>query len=323
MVFPDEHLEKSKLDCKVEMKLSPVVLFTYNRLEHTRRTVEALLLNELAADTDLIVYSDAPKNSAAEQAVNDVREYLNSISGFSSVRVIKREKNFGLGKNIIAGVTDVLNERGRAIILEDDLLTSPFFLRFMNDALDKYENHDRVISVVGYLYPVETTLSETFFIRGSDCLGWGTWKRAWDLFESDAQALLSSLEAAGLCREFDYNNNYPYTQMLRDQAEGKVDSWAVRWYATAFVQNKLTLFPGKSLVYHNGNDGSGTNVADKDDLLDVSLYQHSINVKDIPVEESTAGRKAFEKFFQKKYKRTFLNKVMSRLQRGFRSTKKV
>lgn len=305
------------------MRPSPVVLFTYNRLEHTRKTLDALLQNELSGHTDLIVYSDAPKNAGAEKSVNDVRAYLRSVSGFASVRIIEREKNFGLGKNIIAGVTDVLAEFGRAIVLEDDLLTSPFFLRFMNEALDKYENDDRVISIVGYLYPVETSLPDTFFIRGSDCLGWGTWKRAWDLFESDAKTLLSALETSGLYGEFDYNHNYPYTQMLRDQAEGKVDSWAVRWYATAFVQNKLTLFPGHSLVYHNGNDGSGTNVVVKDDLLDVSLHPHPIPVKNIDVRESMIGRKAFERFFQKNYKRTFLNKVMSRLKRSFGMTRNV
>ena len=144
-------------------------------------------------------------------------------------------------------------------MLEDDLLTSPYFLDFMNEGLSIYEEDEKVISIHGYVYPISEKLPETFFLRGADCWGWATWKRGWDLFEPDGGLLLNKLEESKQTEEFDFNRSYPYTQMLKDQINGKTNSWAVRWYASAFLQNKYTLYPGKSLVSNIGGDGSGTN----------------------------------------------------------------
>ena len=127
----------------------------------------------------------------------------------------------------------------KVIVLEDDLVTSPHFLQYMNDGLGIYERDDRVISIHGYSYPVHGKLPETFFLRGADCLGWATWKRGWDLFEDDGQRLLNELERRNLTRSFDFDGSYPYTQMLRDQIAGSNSSWAVRWYASAFLRDKL------------------------------------------------------------------------------------
>ncbi|WP_287963196.1 glycosyltransferase [Alcanivorax sp.] len=137
-----------------EKRLAPIVLFTYNRPWHTRRTVEALLKNAEARDSDLIVFSDGPRDADAEAKVAEVRQYLRTIRGFESVRIIEREHNLGLAANIISGVTEVVNESGRAIVLEDDLVTSPWFLQYMNDGLNRFEADDRVISIHGYCYPV-------------------------------------------------------------------------------------------------------------------------------------------------------------------------
>src|SRR5215213_1521240 len=123
------------------MKTAPIILFTYNRLMHTRATIEALQQNKLSAESDLIIFSDAANNSTQVDNVNKVREFIKTISGFKSVRVIERVRNLGLGENIIAGVTQIVNEYGKVIVLEDDLLTSPYFLQYMNDALNLYENN--------------------------------------------------------------------------------------------------------------------------------------------------------------------------------------
>src|SRR3989339_698479 len=135
--------------------LSPIVLFVYNRLEHTRKTIEALQKNELAKDSELFLYSDGPKNEENIKKVNEVRKYINSIDGFKKVKIVEREINFGLARSIIAGVTDIVNKYGKIIVLEDDIVTSPYFLTFMNDALCLYENEEKVMHISGYFFPVE------------------------------------------------------------------------------------------------------------------------------------------------------------------------
>ena len=279
------------------MKLAPIVIFTYNRPRHTRQTVEALLKNEYAAASDLIIYSDAAKNEAAIAGVEQTRQYIHSIKGFKSLRIVERKENIGLANNIIDGVTAVVNEFGRIIVLEDDLLTSPYFLKFTNEALNLYEEVEEVISINGYMYPTSKQLPDSFFVKGADCLGWSTWKRGWDLFNSNGKELLTELEEKGLTKQFDFDGTYKYTRMLRRQSQGLLGSWAIRWYASAFLKNKLTLYPGQSLIFHDGSDGSGTNCAD-DDMFKVELSDRSLTVFPIESKESEIGRKAFKYFFR-------------------------
>jgi hypothetical protein len=298
------------------MKLAPIALFTYNRLAHTKATIAALLQNVYAAESDLIVYSDGARDPGGAAKVDVLREYLDSIRGFKSVTVVKREQNFGLAKNIMSGVGEVIDKYGRIIVLEDDLVTAPYFLKFMNEALEKYENDHRVISAVGYIYPVSEQLPMNFFLKNSDCLGWATWKRGWDLFEYDSEKLLTTILESDLSFEFDFGGNYPFTRMLQDQLTGKVDSWAIRWYATAFIHHKLTLYPGNSLVYHAGNDLTGTNYTD-DNILDVELYMKPVPVSEIAVEESTAARTAVSRFFEKNYKKNIFQRAFIKVKNSF------
>jgi Predicted glycosyltransferases len=279
------------------MNLAPIVIFTYNRPIHTKETIEALQKNKYAEESDLIVFSDAPKSEDAQKGVADTRNYLRTVSGFKSVKIIERETNRGLADNIIDGVTSVVNEQGKIIVLEDDLLTSPYFLTFMNQALEKYENEEKVISVHGYVYPVNRKLPESFFIRGADCFGWGTWKRAWDLFVQDGQRLLNEIKEKRLSKEFDFSGSYPYTKMLEKQTKGIVGSWAVRWYASAFLNNKLTLYPGRSLIFYNGSDGSGTNCGENDEF-GVELSTTPILLEKIMIAENKDARDAFIYFFR-------------------------
>ncbi len=275
---------------------APIALFTYNRLWHTQQTVEALLKNAEALDSDLIIFSDGAKNEVSREKVEEVRQYLNTIEGFKSTRIVERMENLGLAQSIISGVTDVVSEYGRVIVLEDDMVTSPYFLRYMNDGLEMYENDNRVISIHGYCYPVDG-LPETFFLKGSDCWGWATWKRGWNLFESDGVKLLERLEVAGLIDRFDYFGAFDYSGMLKGQIEGRNDSWAVRWYASALLQDKLTLYPGKSLVHNTGNDASGRHCA-AIRVFDTDLSLSLVQVGDIPVEEHQGALSQFHHFLK-------------------------
>ena len=183
---------------------APIALFAYNRPDHLTRVAEGLANNREASMSKLFVFSDAAKSAAAEKMVAAVRSVAHSITGFQSVDVVEQPVNLGVAKSIIQGVNTLTTKYGQVIVLEDDLLPSPHFLRYMNHALKFYEDDDRVISVHGYTYPVKEILPETFFIRGADCWGWGTWKRGWDLFEPDARKLLRELEGRNLTSDFDF-----------------------------------------------------------------------------------------------------------------------
>jgi len=280
------------------MKLAPITLFAYKRLWHTRATVEALQKNVLAKECELIVFSDGPRTNADKADVLSVREYLKTITGFKNVSVTERGKNLGLAQSIIAGVSEVVNQYGRIIVLEDDLLSSPFFLKFMNEGLEYYKDEDKVISINGYLFPVIARLPETFFLKGADCWGWATWKRGWDLFEPDGEKLLGDLRKRHLKKELDFNGAYPYTKMLEDQTRGKNNSWAIRWYASAFLNDKLTLYPGRSLTKNIGTDASGTHCG-KTDLYESQISLNPIEITDIPIEENRYAREEFGRFMKK------------------------
>lgn len=277
---------------------APIALFVYNRPSHTRQTIEALLKNDGVAKTSLYVFSDGPRNAEADEAVTEVRAYIRSLAGFESVTVIERETNFGLARSIIDGVTRVCKEHGRVIVMEDDIVTSPHFLGFMNGGLDLYEHDERVISLHGYVYPAKEPFPEIFFLRGADCWGWATWKRGWDLFEPDGQVLLRELRARNLMHQFDLDGAYPYTRMLKNQIAGKNDSWAVRWHASAFLMDKLTLYSGRSLVLNIGTDSSGTHCSASGSFAG-KVADSPIKFAAIAVEENVLARQQIIRFNRK------------------------
>lgn len=280
------------------MSCAPVALFVYNRPWHTRQTVEALLNNPEASKTQLYVFSDAPKSVAESKAVAEVRSFLREITGFKSLSIIERENNFGLARSIIEGVSYMCDEHERVIVLEDDLVTSPYFLKYMNEGLEKYQDEQQVISIHGYVYPTKQTLPETFFLKGADCWGWATWKRGWELFDPDGQTLLDELKRRKITRQFDFEGSYPYTKMLQNQIAGKNNSWAIRWYASAFLKGKLTLYPGRSLVHNIGMDGSGAHCS-ATNIFSSSLANHSIHVEKIALDDNVFVRQAIVNFHKR------------------------
>lgn len=284
------------------IEFTTIVLFVYARPEHARRTLETLAANALADQSDLIVYADAARSERDAEAVCAVRELVRAASGFRSVTLIERDMNFGLARNIIEGVSEVLCQHERVIVLEDDMVTSPFFLTYMNEALERYANDDRIISIHGYVYPVDVALPEAFFLPGADCWGWATWRRGWACFNPDGAQLLRELKQRKLERTFDYEGSYPYTKMLEAQIAGTNDSWAIRWYASAFLLGKLTLYPGRSLVHNIGNDASGTHCG-QSSVMDTSLSDRPIRLDSVAVESCAVARLEFARFFSRQSRR--------------------
>ena len=282
------------------------MLFVYNRLNCTKRTIEALQKNELANKSELFIYSDAAKNENDLKKVAKVQEYIENVDGFKKIIIRKRKVNTGLARSIISGVTKVVNEYGKIIVLEDDLVTSRYFLRFMNVALEAYKNEPRVASIHGYIYPIND-LPETFFIKGADCWGWATWNNKWSIFERDGKKLLDKVKKKNIEIKIDFNGAYNYTSMLKNQVEGKIDSWAIRWYISAFLKNMITLYPRKSYVQNIGFSNEGTHTKIKTNLFKINLVDKFEFAK-IPVKEDFVSQKKIENFFRS-MKMSFIQKI--------------
>lgn len=277
--------------------LAPILLFAYNRPRHLQHTVEALAHNPLAQESELFVFSDGARTEDDREDVELVRSYIHTIEGFKTVHRIERDRNYGLAANIIDGVTDIVNRYGRVIVLEDDLVTAPGFLQFMNDALDTYADEPRVGHIQAYDFTQNPRLPETFLIKFTGSWGWATWQRAWLHFNPDGQYLLNELHRRHLTRRFDFNGKYGFTRMLRRQVDGKNNSWAIRWNASLFLQDILSLNVGRSLVQNEGFDGSGTHCG-ADHLYEARLYKERLRVEKIsPVTENLEARKIFERYY--------------------------
>jgi hypothetical protein len=236
---------------------APIVFFAYNRPEHTRQALESLSKCERAGDSELFIYCDGPKNAEDAKAVQELRKIVKDRQWCGTVKIILREENMGLAKSVISGVTEIVDRYGKVIVLEDDLVLSPQFLNYMNDALILYKDIPRIMHIAGYMFPVKGVLPETFFYRDTSCWGWATWQRAWAKFEPSADKLLSGLHTRKQRREFNIEGRTDYYRMLQNQSTGKIDAWAIRWYASVFLNNGLCLHPGKSLVNNIGHDGTG------------------------------------------------------------------
>ncbi|EKD32407.1 MAG: Sugar transferase [uncultured bacterium] len=284
--------------------LAPICLFVYNRLWHTKQTIDALKNNHLASDSELFIFSDGAKNKETIAAVSNVRSYIQTINGFKKVHIILRETNLGLANNIVSGVSEIVNLYKQVIVLEDDLVSSPFFLKYMNDALDLYKYDESVASIHGYVYPINY-LPETFFLKGADCWGWATWDRAWADFEPNGRTILNEINERKLKREIDFNNSNSYVKMLKDQIKGKNDSWAIRWHLSAFLKDKLTLYPGKSFVKNIGCDNSGQH-SKATTIFDPIMCEKYIGLKKIPIIDNADAYKKYELYYNENKKSIFI-----------------
>ena len=305
---------------------APIVLFCYNRPSHTLRTLEALKKNSLAKDSELFIFCDGSKNQIDAQKVAEVYKIIDNIDGFKNVVIEKSDVNKGLANSIISGVSKIVAEYGKIIVLEDDLVVSPFFLDFMNDGLNFYKNEERVISIHGYVYDVKKKMSQNFFLRGADCWGWATWKRGWDLFNASGQELLKAIREKNLTKKFDFEGAYEYTKMLEDQIAGKNNSWAIRWHASAFLANKLTLYPRETLVQNIGFDDSGTHCGSSVDF-EQSVSQEKIAIDKIEIEENKIAIKRIKIVFKprkglifkliNKFKKKIAKKKLKKLRKNY------
>lgn len=303
----------TKLQLMDIKNLAPIILFTYNRPWHTQKVLQSLRQNKLSELSELYIFSDGAKDDKDEAPVSQTRKLLtDEAKGFKSITIIERPVNYGLAANIIDGVTFVIEKHSKVIVLEDDLITAPSFLSFMNEALTLYENVDEVAHIHSFCY-ADLDLPDTFLIKWVGSTGWATWHDSWKLFNPNGAKLLTEIEEKKLSHTFDFNGKYPYTRMLKRQVEGKNNSWAIRWNASLFLNNKLSLNTGKSLIQNIGFDGSGENSGTQN-FYNKELFDGTLDII-IPdkIEENKVARNQFEQFYERT--NSFWAKVKRRLQR--------
>jgi MoaA/NifB/PqqE/SkfB family radical SAM enzyme/polysaccharide pyruvyl transferase WcaK-like protein len=248
-------MDNNKID------LAPIVLFVYNRPWHTEQTLKALSVNELADQSTLYIYSDGLKNNSNPEntkQVNEVRALIKSKKWCKEIIIIERDKNWGLADNIVDGITSVVNKHDKVIVLEDDIVTTVGFLKYMNTALDVYLNDKSVMSISGLSRNFETN-KNTYFLPFPNSHGWGTWKDSWKHYNNDISFLFETITLNGDQERFSLNNHLTSYRQLRENYEGKLKTWGVKWYASFFLQNGIALYPKLSLVKNIGYDNTGEN----------------------------------------------------------------
>jgi len=281
---------------------SPIVLFTFNRLNLLKKTLKSLQNNYLASETDLIVFSDGHKDQENLKDIIPLRNFLKKVNGFKSVLIIERKENLGLEKNIILGLDYIFTKYDRVIVLEDDIITSKYFLNFMNDALLKFKSYKNVCQISGYsfleAYQNKYKIDDLYFIKGADCLAWGTWKDRWKYYTNDAEYLAKTIINKKLKREFNRDNTYNFYKMLISKSR-KNNSWAICWYAINFIENKYTLYPLRSFACHIGNDSTATNyIASKNDPLNVKISKKKLFVRTLEINEKEETYLAYNRFLK-------------------------
>lgn len=276
--------------------LAPIALFAYNRPEHLKTTLSFLSRNELAAQSVLVVFLDGVKPESTEEQIQRVnsarmvaREFANKDS-FKEVYFVERESNLGLGTSIIKGVTEIINQYGKCIVLEDDLETSPLFLDYMNKCLDHYENRKSVFSISGLsrphperFYPNDYPY-DVYVSLVHHPTGWGTWKDRWEQVDWDANLFEVVKEQPAMIDAF-RRIEYSEYDALVHQRKTNQNVWSVRFSFAHFVNHAVSICPIVSYINHIGWDAEATNavgssqwqfdrLADKKDLrlLDV-LYE--------------------------------------------------
>ena len=243
--------------------LAPICLFTYNRLFETRQTILALQKNFLAPESDLIIFSDGGKNDASWKQVYAVRDYVKNSEGFKSLRIIESEFNKGLANSIIQGVSLIMAEYGKAIVMEDDLVTSTNFLDYMNQCLDQYNHNPKVFAISGYSYPLKYSkdyIYDVAFGYRSYSWGWASWKDRWDKVDWEVSDYTNFLKSKSLQKSFNRGGS-DLSAMLKKQMSGKLDSWMIRWVYHQFRNDMYDVFPTISKVLNNGFTKTATHTS--------------------------------------------------------------
>ena len=271
-------------------------MFAYNRPNHLVRCLNSLLTNPESSESSLHIFVDGPKSDLDEELVEQCVKISQGIDGFKSLKVVVNDENLGLARSIRKGVTSIFKDYDTIIVIEDDLVIASTALSFLNSGLDKYGSSDKVASIQLFQYPVKVELEEPVFLRGADCWGWATWKKNWENVDFDPENLLNQLSQNR--NDFNLDGSARFYEMLQDLALQAIDSWAICWHASMYLEEKISLYPPKSLCLNTGSDGSGTH-ASSVDYFSVTLGDSREWLLPSRIEEDMVYRKAMSDFHKK------------------------
>lgn len=287
-------------------QLAPIAVFAFNRPDHTLKTLEALAVNPEAKHSTLYIFADGPKEGLSEekiQKVRELREMIRSRQWCGEVVIRESAVNKGLARSISEGVSEVVNLHGRVIVLEDDIVTSPGFLAYMNRGLDLYEQNPKVMHISGYTPDInQKNLPETFFLTFMSCWGWATWDHAWNAFQSDSAGLYQRLLSEKKLEDFNLGGAIKFSNYLKGNLTGRHNSWAIKWFASIYFKQGLCLYPRQSLVQNIGFDGTGSHYTEENTQVDPMTVKEvlpSIEIdKNQPLVEHSGARKALTHFYK-------------------------
>ena len=278
--------------------LAPILVFCYNRPDHLKQTIEALKGNALASLSRLFIFSDGSKGEHDRERVAEVRRYIHTVEGFGKISVAESERNRGLSRSVIEEVTGVVNEYGKVIVLEDDLVTTPDFLTVMNRLLDAYQPRRNIFSVTAYAPPIRVPSGYTkdfYLAPRSSSWGWGTWADRWFSASWGSDHYKQLLNDSRLKKRLTGGGNDLWP-MLYKQQTGVIDSWAARWCAAQAVQGAFGVYPVKSKVRNIGTDGSGTNFTFSTRAYDVKMNSGEVRIE-ADLQPDEAMIRAFKSFY--------------------------
>jgi len=228
--------------------------------------LNSLLANQEAKDSEITIFIDGPRVEDDQRLILEVISTIEEFSDFAEINTIRSRTNKGLATSVLAGIDSIFVNHETTIVLEDDLIVANRFLQFCNEGLDRFRDDPSIASIQGYSPIIFDNGKGTYFLKGADCWGWATWKDRWLSLNRDSSDLLAEIQNAKLTNSFDLDGSFPYTDMLRRQSRSEVDSWAIRWHASMFLQNRLSVYPSHSLIFNTGFDGSGTHKANQFNL---------------------------------------------------------
>ena len=238
---------------------SPIALFVYNRLQHTKKVIEAIKKNHISQRSTIYVFSDFSDVEFEKNKIKKIRNYLNNLNGFKKIIIVQRKYNLGTSNNIVLGLNQIFKKHDKCIIIEDDIIISKNFLYQMNYFLEKFNKITNIASIEGYMYPVKfkKSIPDYFFLKGTGCWGWATWKDRWSHFEKNSEKLINEFTEEDI-KNFNLDNTESFWSQVIDNHSGRINTWAIFWYATIFKNKGLCMNPFYSYVKNIGFDGSGT-----------------------------------------------------------------
>jgi hypothetical protein len=257
---------------------APIILFCYRR--KINKLINSLQKNKEASYSNLFIFSDGHKSNEDKKDVLDVRKSIKKISGFKSTKIFESEKNNGLSSSITKGITHIINNFGKAIILEDDLIVSKFFLQYMNKSLNIFQDRKDIWSISGYGPPLPCLRNyshEVYLSCRTSSWGWATWKDRWNKTNWSMEFFKNFKKKKNLIKQFEQGGDDLF-RMLELNFFKKIDSWDILWCYNQFINKSYSVFPKFSMSKNKGfYDGFETHTSGDATKWDVRLASCKIN----------------------------------------------